>query len=316
MNRITRRRFARTGLAAVGTAGLCPMASAQGQPGPLLPTVRWGDHRITRLLVGHNPIKGMSHLSAALSREMRDWHAADAARGVRLLHRCQQAGINACQMGFRNSQEIVRQILHTHWEQSGRLPTGGLKWIATFYSNPQDRRQARQELAGILQTKPPPIGVQQLGNTSDLLMREGKIDVALENLKMFRDAGLLVGLGSHNREVIDYAEDKGWDVDFYQCCFYRSLFGLDPAQRGKERFEEKDRQSMTRTIRQVSKPCIAFKVLAAGRHCRSSRTVEAALRYAFANIKPTDVVLLGMWQRHKDQVAENVRLARKILAPA
>jgi hypothetical protein len=125
---------------------------------------------------------------------------------------------------------------------------------------------------------------------------------------------LLVGLGSHNHEVIDHAETKGRDVDFYQCCFYRSVFSLDPAKAGKETYEEEARTSMIRTIRQVSKPCIAFKVLAAGRHCGSLASIEAALRYAFEHIKPTDVVLVGMWQKHKDQVAENGALVRKILA--
>ena len=155
--------------------------------------------------------------------------------------------------------------------------------------------------------------MQQIGNTSDALMRSGRIDLTLENLKRFRGAGLLVGLGSHNHEVIDYAENKGWDVDFYQCCLYRSVFSLDEAHRGREEYEEEARESMTRTIRQVHKPCIAFKVLGAGRHCQSSATVEAALRYAFEHIKPTDVVLLGMWQKHRDQVAENTRLVRRIL---
>jgi len=44
--------------------------------------------------------------------------------------------------------------------------------------------------------------------------------------------------------------------------------------------------------------------------------VEQAIRFALANIKPTDVILLGMWQKHKDQVAENVGYARKALGAA
>jgi hypothetical protein len=79
-------------------------------------------------------------------------------------------------------------------------------------------------------------------------------------------------------------------------------------------YEEEARRAMTQTIRQVSKPCIAFKVLAAGRHCESAETVEAALRYAYENIKPTDVVLVGMWQKYKDQARENIDSVRKILA--
>ena len=42
--------------------------------------------------------------------------------------------------------------------------------------------------------------------------------------------------------------------------------------------------------------------------------MEVSGRVRFSNIKPTDVVLLGMWQKYKDQAAENVALARKILS--
>ena len=143
-----------------------------------------------------------------------------------------------------------------------------MKWIATFYSLPRDRESAKRELAELLKMNPRPIGIQQVGNTTDLLMRQGNIDQSLENLKRFRDAGLLVGLCSHNHEVIDYAESRDWDVDFYQCCFYRSVFDLDATKRGQEMYEEQARRDMTKTIRSVSKPCIAFKVLAAIRHRR------------------------------------------------
>jgi len=253
MSGINRREFAGAGLAALGGSTMLRPGLGQGRPETKLPTVRWGEHEISRVLVGHNPLKGRSHFSAELSREMRDWFAADPERGRQLLRRCQQLGINTCQMG----------------------------------------------------------------DTSDWLMREGKIDQAPETLKMFRDAGVLVGLGSHNHEVIDYVEEKGWDVDFYQCSFYRSWFGLNRAGTARgEAFEEEARRSMVKTIRQVSKPCIAFKVLGANRHCRSPAAVERAIRFALKNIKPTDVVLLGMWHKYKDQVAENVGYVRKALGAA
>jgi hypothetical protein len=308
---ISRRRFTALSLATVGAGGLAAGAAMGSGPTPLLPTVRWKDHEITRLLVGHNPIKGISHLTPQLNQEMRAWFGDQGQRAVQLLAECQSAGINACQMGFQPGQPLIEELLQSHYEQGGRL-----KWIATFYSMPQDREEGKQELARILRMNPPPIGVQQVGNTSDLLMRQGKIDSTPENLKLFRDAGLLVGLGSHNHEVIDYAENAGWDLDFYQCCFYRSLFGLDSAAGGGETFEEEARQSMTRTICRVSKPCIAFKVLAAGRHCGSPSDVDAAMRDAYENIKPTDVVLVGMWQKYKNQAGENAALVRKILAGA
>jgi hypothetical protein len=311
MTRINRRQFLYHTLAGLGLSGMGPTLRAADAAASLLPTVRWGNHDLTRLLMGHNPIKGVSHLTGALSQEMRDYFAADPRRSVNLLRRCEEMGINACQVGYRPSERFIEEMLRRHHAEGGRL-----KWIASFYSAPQEREEVRKELDHLLNVTPRPIGVQQVGNTSDWLMRTGQIDLTSDNLKRFRDSGLLVGLGAHNHEVIDYAESKGWDVDFYQCAFYRSVFSLQETGRARELFEEEARESMTRTIRQVAKPCLAFKVLGAGRHCQSAETIERALRYAFDHIKPSDVVLLGMWQKHQDQIGDNARLVRKILTAA
>jgi hypothetical protein len=303
MTKINRREFTGATLAALGATMLPGQPEAHAAPQPKLPTVRWKEHEITRVLVGHNPIKGVSHYSSELSREMGEWFA-DGTQGLQLVRRSEQLGINACQMGG----EVIEELLRAHYAEGGRL-----QWIATFYSQPGE---GKEELARILKMRPKPIGAQQIGNVTDHFMREGKVERVQENLKMFRDAGLLVGLCSHNHETIDYVENKGWDVDFYQCCFYRSAFSLDRTKLGKETFEEPDRQAMVRTIRQVSKPCIAYKVLGANRHCGTPAQVERALRFALTSIKPTDVVLLGMWQKYQDQVAENLGHARKILGVA
>ena len=305
LGEVSRREFTGAALAALGSGVLGESAWADEKPEAKLPTVRWGRHEITRVLVGHNPIKGQSHYSAELSREMRDWFAQDGNRALELLRRSEQVGINTCQMGDRNIDELLR----AHYAEGGRL-----QWIATFYSKPGN---GKEELARILRMRPKPIGIQQLGNTSDWLMREGKIELALENLKMFRDAGVLVGLGSHNHEVIDYVEQKGWDLDFYQCSFYRSWFGLNRTEKTQgEDFGEDARQAMVKTIQQVSKPAIAFKVLGANRHCGTPAAVERAIRFTLENIKPSDVILLGMWQKYKDQVSENVGYTRKALGTA
>jgi len=203
----------------------------------------------------------------------------------------------------------IESMLRAHYAEGGSL-----QWIATFYSNADDLGKAKDELKRILQMDPKPIGAQLIGNNNDALMRQRKLEKAQDLLKLLRDAGLLVGFGAHNHETIDAAADKGFDVDFFQCCFYHSCFGLD-GRRG-EIFEEPHRQAMVKTIRQLPKPCIAFKVLGANRHCSTPAGVEGALRFALEKIKPADVVLVGMWQKHKDQVAENTAYARKILGVA
>jgi hypothetical protein len=78
-----------------------------------------------------------------------------------------------------------------------------------------------------------------------------------------------------------------------------------------EPFFESDPKEMTAAIRQVSKPCLAFKLLAAGRLCWNKRSVEDAFKFAFAGIKPSDAVIVGMFPRFSDQVRQNAAYARK-----
>ena len=293
MNRLNRREFVSSSLAALGTAAVCGSAAA-APAAATLPTVTWGKHEISRLLVGHNPLKGQSYTNGTLDKEMRTWYDPKAGRDVELLQRCQDAGINTCQMGGGNMEDVLRRF----YALGGRM-----QWIPTFYAKPGS---GKNELKQILAMDPKPIGAQQWGQVSDDLLAAGKLDQVTENLKLLRDAGLLVGLGAHNPKVIEYAEEKGWDLDFYQCCFYCTRHG--------DVWNDKERQRMVAVIGKASKPCIGFKVLAGNHLTKTPQDVFDALKFAFAHIKPSDVVLVGLWQKYKDQVAENTRSLRKIVA--
>lgn len=289
---MNRRKFVASSLAALGTAAVCGV-TAGAEPKQKLPTVRWGKHQVSRLLVGHNPMKGQSYTSPALSQEMKDWYNPKKGHDVELLVRCQEAGINTCQLGAAPMEQLLRRF----YAQGGRM-----QWISTLYAKPG---QGKDELTRILTMDPKPIGLQQWGNVTDELLAAGKLDTVLDNLKMLRQTGLLVGLGAHDPRVIEHAEEKGWDLDFYQCCFYLHRYPYV--------WDDQERQRMVRVIRAVSKPCIAFKVLAGNHRTKTPEQVYEALRFAFWNIKPSDLVLVGMWQRYKDQVGENAGFVNKIL---
>ena len=268
-----------------------------------LPHVRWGEHRVSRLLVGHNPLKGQSHHTDELSGEMREWFDPKLGRDVELLRRCEECGINTVQFGGAAMHSLLRR----HAEEGGRI-----QWIATFYDTPGG---LEEELKAILSVDPKPIGIQYFGERTDSAFLSGRMGEVREKLKRLRETGLLLGVCSHLADAVDHVESAGWDVDFYETCFYAvySHAREQKINRGEELYDDADRERMVRVIRQVSKPCIAFKVLAANRNCGSAEEVASALRFAYGNIKETDVVLVGMWQKHKDQVAENARLAREIL---
>jgi hypothetical protein len=71
---------------------------------------------------------------------------------------------------------------------------------------------------------------------------------------------------------------------------------------------------MFKVIRAASKPCLVYKVLAAGRRINTPAEVRTCFQTAFSNIKPTDAVIVGMYQQFSDQVAENAATVRDICA--
>jgi len=103
------------------------------------------------------------------------------------------------------------------------------------------------------------------------------------------------------------------------CCFYnlarqyKSAPATDQDAYAKDKFPEADPARMAGVIRQVPKPCIAFKIMAASRNCTTVDATREAFSSAFEQIKPTDMVDVGMLQKHKNQVAENAALVRECL---
>jgi hypothetical protein len=71
---------------------------------------------------------------------------------------------------------------------------------------------------------------------------------------------------------------------------------------------------MYKVMRQTTKPCFAFKILAAGRI--DDPAVEEAFRTAYASIKPIDGVYVGMFPKRKDEVKENAEIVHRILTTA
>ena len=269
------------------------------------PSVVWGGKTISRLLIGHNPFKGQSHFNEAMDREMAEWYVPATGHDLEILRACEEQGINTAQFGAPAMHSILRRY---------RRAGGSIQWIATFYG--LDNRDPDEEIAEILSVDPKPIGLYYYGGRLDSLFLQGAIAAAADNLKRLRDTGLLVGVGSHLPELMQHIESEEWDVDFYETCAYTVYANKATAviDVSNEIYNDADRERMFAFIKQASKPCIAFKVLGANRNCGSETEVYSALKFAYENVKPSDVVLVGMWQRHKNQVAQNAGWVREILA--
>jgi hypothetical protein len=302
----SRRNFLTTvGTLPTALAAL-PRVAAAAQT---LPQVKFGKHSISRLLCGSNTFGALSHLSEMINHEMRQYYTPEQI--VKTLHRCQEAGINAAQ-GLR-PQHYARFV-----EEGGRIQV---------FSNGQGDPARIEALA-----KTGCIGIHHFGVATDTLYKAGELSAVREYLKRVRDTGLLTGLCSHIPAVIETAESQGWDVDYYMTCVYQwgrtqeefeKLFGdrkdLLPIEAYTmlagdiypEVFLSGDPPRMFKTVRQVKKPCLVYKILAAGRRAETPKTVEEAFQEAFENIKPTDAIIVGFYPRYMDHIAADAELVRR-----
>ncbi|MBD3181706.1 hypothetical protein GF312_05400 [Candidatus Poribacteria bacterium] len=250
-----------------------------------LSKVKIGKHEITRLIVGGNPFSGNSHQTGEMSREMRDYYTTEKIKET--LRECERYGINTIQA--RADNHIMR-MLNEYWNEGGKL-----QWIAQTASE----RSSIPENIGQLASYGA-IACYHHGSRTDALYREGKIDMVKDFLNVMKDHGLPAGLGTHNPEVVRYAEDNNFDADFYMLAFYNL------SMRG-EIYLPEDRQAACEVIREINKPFLAFKIMAAGRN----EPIEA-FKYTYENIKPTDAVVVGIYTKHHpNQVEEDVKLAKR-----
>jgi len=271
-----------------------------------LPTVDFFGHKVSKLIVGCNPISGNSHFSHDRDQEMVDYFSAQNAK--KLLFQCEKHGINTMQ--FRGDRHLLR-LIHEY-----RNDGGTLMWIAQTVS---ELANIGASVRGMMDYSP--IAIYLHGTRADNYWKTGQIDQLKRDLAAIRETGVPVGLGSHTPEVIQDSEAHGWDVDFYMAALYNP-YKLTPGWRESflvsgvhlpEVYEDIDRDRMTEVIRQVSKPCLAFKILAAGRNAETPDRLEEAFRYALTNIKETDPIVVGMFPKHSDQVAQNTTLLTHLL---
>ena len=73
-----------------------------------------------------------------------------------------------------------------------------------------------------------------------------------------------------------------------------------------------DQNTMLKIVKGASKPCLVYKVLAAGREVLTERGIRAAFKFALDRMKPDDAMIVGMFQQLGNQVSMNARIVREL----
>ena len=248
--------------------------------------------QVSRLVLGANPFAGFSHQSGARDEQMRGYHTV--ARIKETWRRAETAGINT--MVTNNETTHVVQAVTEYLSEGGSL-----QWIAQVSCRTKpDMHAAIDEVVRI--------GCSALyihGALVDDAYSRGDAAVIRDWCDHARAAGVPAGVAAHAPEAHLWVNETG-AADFHAVCFFNC--GSLHAGAG-EKFRLTDLGPAVECIRRIEKPCIAYKIMGAGRIA-----APMAFEYAFDHIKPTDVVNVGMHRGdNDDMVEENAALVRDLL---
>jgi hypothetical protein len=279
-----------------------PPNVSDSRPRPM-PTIQLGEHQVSRLIAGSNPINGYSYMGPFMDQHMREYFTTE--RIIKFLRRCETAGINTHQFSHPEKMAPIIQTLRDHGSR--------MRFICLHATGPQ-----QLSIKQVVRSTDP-IAIVHHGGRTDKLFREDKQQEVRDFVRRVRDAGVLAGVSAHNPACIKQIADEGWPVDFFMTCFYyltRSPKGLEKmpsvstVQIGYPFFAA-DPTVMTSVMQQVDQPCLGFKILAAGRKCHNKQSVREAFKFAFERIKPRDGIIVGMYPRFQDQIEEDVESTRR-----
>ncbi|NLE99651.1 MAG: hypothetical protein GX601_01595 [Anaerolineales bacterium] len=262
-------------------------------------TVNIGELSVSRLIIGGNPFSGFSHQGSARDMEMRHYYTTERIKQT--LSEAQALGINT---HISRADHHVMRVLLEFWDEGGAL-----QWFA----------QTCPEIGT------PERGIQNAinggasacyihGGYMDFLYAQNRLDEVPPCIDMIRAAGMPAGIAGHNPHVFEWAE-RTLDLDFYMCSYYNSAHRDERAEHVSgtpEWFQPEDRDEMVSVIRDLSRPVIHYKVLAAG------RTPPAeAFAFVAQHLRPQDAVCVGVFTKDRPgMLAEDIRLLTEALARA
>lgn len=271
------------------------------QPGQV-PKIKFAGVEIGRMVLGVNPFLGGAHYNQNYSSVMGEFYTSNKVCEV--MHYANTFGINACNgANFGHFPADVQRF---------RAEGGVMHMIMQV--------TAKDDTAALVRDFKP-LALHRRGEEMDAAFLKGTMDAEREWCKRARDLGIPVGVGTHRPEVIEMVEEQGWDIDFYAGCAYartrseaewRQVLNGELMEMPREIYMQSDPPRMYKVMRQTTKPCFAFKILAAGRVADAD--IPKAFRTALDSIKPNDGIFVGFFPKRKDELRENAEIMHNIAA--
>ena len=261
-------------------------------------TTKLADLQISRFILGSNPFSGFSHQSPETDRCMLDYYTCEQIK--RTFRRAEELGVRT--LIARADNHMIR-VLREYWNEGGSL-----RWLAQTCPEVGSQEQciARAAHAGAS-------AIYLHGGHMDFLLAQDRADAEVPPLiDRIHEADLPAGIAGHNPDVFRWAVRNELPVDFYMCCHYNPNNRSENPEHdseAREAYRDEDRDKMLAVIRDLPRPVIHYKILAAGRNDPAE-----AFHHTARHMRPHDAVCVGIYDEdNPDMLEEDVRLFEEAL---
>ena len=268
-------------------------------------------HKVSKLIVGDNPFNGHSYITEYVSKEeMVNYHTEDKI--LEAIYKMEELGVNTM---LPLADPFIIRILQ-HYRANG----GKMNFIFQTYS-PFMLSFDTAAVSMRMMMSVEPIAVYLSGTYTDSRYETDRMHEVQPMLKKLRELPVPIGMGTHYPEIITRSVSENWDVDFYMACMYNFRRGREGQESGFITGKNKalirpvcpdDRGVMLNVLKDIKKPVIAFKIFAGGQMLvdREEKDRRALIKDSYNTIfnalKPDDLAVMGVFQKHHDQLSENV----------
>lgn len=265
-----------------------------------IPTGMIKGRELGRLICGGNLISGFAHSRDLIyvSNFLKKYFTTEKVFDTFKL--CEASGINTTAIG---AKEMEMSILQKYWKQGGKI-----QWLAPVYPDEKDYK-AIIDLA----TDNGAMGVMLIGNLGDKWAREGKFELINNVVEYTKTKGVIAGVAGHELVTFQGLEENGIDTDFYMKTLHDTSYWSWRDNEPKEKmiidnyavdnYWASKPQETVDFMDSLSKPWIAFKVLAAG-----AFRPRQGFKFVFEN--GADFACVGMFDF---QVVEDANILNEVL---
>lgn len=307
-NNLSRRGFVKTSLLASAAAVSVEEHNLLAQEKPaaknkLLPATRGtlpsgkiGKLEVSRLILGGNLISGFAHSRELMyvSKLLLNYFTPEKVLDT--LELAEAHGITAV-----NTNPKATPLIQRYWKERG----GKIKWIVQTY--PADEQHLDETVKPSIDAGADAVYIQ--GHNGDKFVEANRLDVIAKIIDFIQLNNIPAGIAGHSLQVPMACEKAGVPVDFYVKTLHMNSYfsfqraGDEPVGRN-DNFWCANADETIAFMKTVTKPWIAYKVMAAG-----AIPPEPAFRHAFDN--GADFVLAGIFDF---QMADDVTYAKRVLA--